>query len=112
MIMGAAAPITRHGIHLPADTIADLCRKYGVVELSIYGSFLRSDFRPDSDIDFLAVFADDDYGPWMGKLTRLESELSSLLDRKVEVVPKPMLKWVIRNRVLDEAQYVYVAENR
>jgi len=109
--MGATAAITRHGIALPADRIADLCRKYGVVELAIFGSFLRGDFGPESDIDFLAVFDNDDYVPWMGKISGLESELSCLLDRKVDLVPKPMLKWVIRDRVLAEAQPVYVAEN-
>jgi len=109
--MGATATVTRHGIALPGDRIADLCRKYGVVELAIFGSFLPGDFGPESDIDFLAVFDNDDYGPWMGKMTGLESELSCLLDRKVDLVPKPMLKWVIRDRVLAEAQPVYVAEN-
>jgi uncharacterized protein len=89
--------LARHGISLPADKIAGLCRKYGVVELAIFGSFLRGDFGPESDIDILAVFDKDDYGPWMGKVTALESELSGLLSRKVDLVPKPMLKWVIRD---------------
>jgi len=48
----------------------------------------------------------------MGKLTGLETELSDLLGRKVNLVPKPLLKWVIRDRVLAEAQPIYVAENR
>ena len=107
--MAATPTLARHGISLPSDRIADLCRKYGVVELAVFGSFLRGDFGPESDIDFLAVFDNDDYGPWMGKLNGLESELSRLLGRKVDIVPKPMLKWVIRDRVLVEAQPVYVA---
>ncbi len=53
---------------LPLDRIAELCRKYHVVELSVFGSFLRDDFGPESDIDLLAIFQDDDYGPWMGDL--------------------------------------------
>jgi predicted nucleotidyltransferase len=48
----------------------------------------------------------------MGKLTGLEEELSSELGRKIDVVPKPLLKWVIRDRILSEAQPVYVAEKR
>jgi predicted nucleotidyltransferase len=96
----------------PLDRIAALCRAYGVEELSVFGSFLRDDFGPDSDIDLLAVFRDNDYGPWMGKLTGLEAELSALLGRRVDLVPKPMLKWVIRDRVLAEAQRIYVAEDR
>jgi uncharacterized protein len=109
--MGGPASLTRHGITLPAEAIAQLCRKYGVLELAIFGSFLRGDFGPESDIDFLAVFANEDYGPWMGKLTGIEREMSALLGRRVDLVPKPMLKWVIRDRILAEAQPVYVAQN-
>jgi uncharacterized protein len=111
-MMGPAPTLTRHGISLPADQIADLYRKCGVVELAIFGSFLRIDFGPDSDIDILAVFDKDDYDPWMGRVTGLETELSGLLGRTVDLVPKAMLKWVIRDRVLAEAQPVYVAQNR
>jgi uncharacterized protein len=111
-VLSTITAISRHGINLPMDLIADLCRKYEVAELSVFGSLLRDDFGPDSDIDFLAVFDNDDYGPWMGKLTGLETELSDLLGRKVDLVPKPLLKWVIRDRVLAEARPIYVAENR
>ncbi len=94
---------------LPREQIAELCRKYGVEELSVFGSVLRDDFTPDSDVDFLVVFKDDDYGPWMGKLTGLEEELTALLGHKADVVPKHGLKWVIRDRVLAAAEVVYVA---
>jgi predicted nucleotidyltransferase len=98
----------RSHITLPADRIAALCDKYQVNELSVFGSVLRDDFGPESDVDFLVVFAHDDYGPWMGKLTGLETELSELLGRRVDLVPKPLLKWVIRDRVLAEAEPIYV----
>jgi uncharacterized protein len=110
--MSTTYAISQHGITLPMDLIADLCRKYAVTELSVFGSLLRDDFGLESDIDFLAVFDHDDYGPWMSKLTGLETELSELLGRKVDLVPKPLLKWVIRDRVLAEAQPIYVAEDR
>jgi len=61
--MSTTSAISQHGITLPMDLIADLCRKYEVAELSVFGSLLRDDFGPDSDIDFLAVFDNDDYGP-------------------------------------------------
>jgi uncharacterized protein len=109
--MASTTRFAQRGVALPMDRIADLCRKYEVVELAVFGSFLRSDFGPDSDVDFLVVFHEDDYGPWMGKLTELETELSALLGRKADLVPKPLLKWVIRDRVLAEAQPIYVAEN-
>ena len=110
--MGVTTAISRHGITLPTDQIAEICERYGVRELAVFGSLLRDDFTPDSDIDFLVVFDNDDYGPWMGKLSGLEAELSERLGRPVDVVPKPMLKWVIRDRVLAEAQPIYVAADR
>ena len=67
--------VARHGITLPAGRIAELCREFDVVELSVFGSFLRDDFGQQSDIDFLVVFRNDDLGPWMEKLQRLEARL-------------------------------------
>ena len=96
-------------VDLPQESVASLCRKYGVRELTIFGSALREDFGPDSDVDFLAVFENDDYGPWMSKLTALEEDLSALLGRKVDLVPKKLLKRVIRDQVLREAKVVYAA---
>jgi predicted nucleotidyltransferase len=110
--MGVTTAISRHGITLSADEIAAICERHGVRELAVFGSLLRDDFTPDSDIDFLVVFENDDYGPWMGRLSGLETELSELLGRPVDVVPRPMLKWVIRDRVLAEAQPIYVATDR
>jgi predicted nucleotidyltransferase len=92
---------------LPMEAIAGLCRKYQVEELAVFGSVLRDDFRMDSDVDFLVTFQNHDYGPWMGKLTSLEKELSDLLHRKVDLVPKEGLKWVIRDRVLASAEVVH-----
>lgn len=110
--MSITTTISQHGISLPIDRIDALCKKYHVEELSVFGSVLRSDFGPKSDIDFLVVFDQDDYGPWMGRLTGLEMELSELLGRNADVIPKPLLKWVIRDRVLAEAQPIYVAKDR
>lgn len=58
------------------------------------------------------MFRNDDYGPWMGKLTHLEDDLSRLLGRKVEVIPKKDLKWVIRDRVLASSRVLYVDAQR
>jgi predicted nucleotidyltransferase len=110
--MSTKATFLRSNVTLPRDEIIALCEKYQVEELSVFGSVLREEFGPQSDVDFLVVFEKDDYGPWMGKLTALEDELSELLGRKVDLVPKPMLKWVIRDRVLAEAQPIYVAKDR
>ena len=110
--MNTTTTILGHGINLPMDRVAALCAKYQVAELSVFGSVLRDDFGPESDVDFLVVFDNDDYGPWMGKLTGLETELSNLIGRKVDLVPKALLKWVIRDRVLAQAEPIYVATDR
>lgn len=96
-------------IDLPIERIVELCRRYQVRELSIFGSAVRSDFRPDSDVDFLVIFENDDYGPWMGKLTDMADELTELLGRPVDLVPKDQLKWVIRDEALSEAKVIYEA---
>ena len=83
------------------DRIAEICRKYDVVELSVFGSVLRDDFGPESDVDAMAVFKHDDYGPWMGKLQAMERELSELVGRQVDLVPKES---VLRQRELDSQE--------
>jgi predicted nucleotidyltransferase len=89
--------------------IGDLCRRYDVAELSLFGSALREDFNQSSDVDFLVLFKGNDLGPWAGKLQHLEADLSTLLGRHADVVPKNELKWVVRDRVLSQAKIIYVA---
>jgi uncharacterized protein len=100
-------------IDLPLDTIESLCRKYGVEELSVFGSVLRDDFRPDSDVDFLVRFKNNDAGPWMSKFSDMEHELSQLLGRKVDVVDRGGIEqsenYLRRRHVLDSAKVIYVA---
>jgi uncharacterized protein len=66
-----AASFERHGVSLPLDRVAEICHKYDVAELSVFGSVLRDDFGPESDIDVMAVFRHDDFGPWMARLQQL-----------------------------------------
>jgi uncharacterized protein len=99
---------------LPYEAIQSLCEKHRVVELSVFGSVLRDDFRPDSDVDFLVVFADDqDYGPWMERLTDFQEDLSEVLARKVDVVPRAGVEqsenYIRRRHILESARRIYVA---
>jgi hypothetical protein len=109
--MTMSTTFSRNGVTLPLDRIAELCREYQVAELSIFGSLLRDDFRPESDIDFLVVFQGDDYGPWMAKLQDLKRDLGTLLERKVDLVPKESVlqseNWIRRNHILSTAQVIY-----
>lgn len=79
---------TNPRIALPHEAIAELGDRFGVEELAVFGSVLRPDFRPDSDVDFLVTFIDDDEGPWMSKLQALESALADVLGRDVDVVSR------------------------
>jgi uncharacterized protein len=109
--MSTTIDITRHGVTLAMNRIAEVCRTYDVTELAVFGSFLRDDFREGSDIDFLVRFAGDDYGPWMGKLHNLEKDLAALLSRRVEVVPRESVEqsenWIRRQHILGSAQVIY-----
>ena len=100
-------------VDLPLDAIEALCRKYGVAELSVFGSVLREDFRDDSDVDFLVRFKNDDAGPWGAKFDELGEELSALLGRKVDVVDKGGIEqspnYLRREHILGSARVIYVA---
>lgn len=79
-----------HGIEFPPDTIADFCRRHHVKSLALFGSILRDDFRPDSDIDFLIEFIPGK-GPGLFGFARMHLELESLFKRDVQLHEPTML---------------------
>lgn len=93
-------------IELPIDRINEICRRYHVRELSVFGSALRDDFRPDSDIDLLVEFEPDAQVGFLA-LAALMRELSEAIGRKVDLVPKNGLKELIRNSVINSAKVLY-----
>jgi len=87
--------------------LSELCRRYGIAELSVFGSVARGDDRPDSDVDFLYVRGADSV---LGlAFFGMQEELEELLGRQVDLVPKDYLHWVIKDRVLAEARALYAA---
>jgi len=96
------------GIVLPVDSIRELCLRYHVKELSVFGSAARGDMRADSDIDVMVEF---EPGARIGllKFEALSEELEVLLARKVDLVTKHGLKPWIRPHALKEARIVYAA---
>lgn len=96
-------------ITVPMAELADFCRRYQVRELSLFGSALRDDFRLDSDIDLLVLFAPQARVSFM-TLGRMEQELEQLFGRRVDLVPKDGLKPLIRDEVIRSAQVVYAEE--
>jgi uncharacterized protein len=85
-----------------------ICRQWRVVKLEAFGSVLREDFGPDSDVDLLVTFAPG-HKPTFADLIRLQEALEELFARKVDLAEPEQLKWVIRDRVQQEAQVVYAA---
>ncbi|HEU5012828.1 MAG TPA: nucleotidyltransferase domain-containing protein [Roseiflexaceae bacterium] len=95
-------------IDIPTDIIAAICRKYQIKELAIFGSAVRDDFRDDSDVDVLVEFEPEAQIGFLA-LARLQRELSAIVKRPVDVVPKNGLKPHIRQSVLASAQVLYAA---
>jgi uncharacterized protein len=89
-------------------TLAGLCRRYRVRELSLFGSAARGEMRSDSDIDLLVEFLPD-ADVSLIEHAGLMLELEQLLGRKVDLVSKRGLKPLIRDSVLADAQLVYAA---
>lgn len=88
--------------------LADLCRRYQVRELSLFGSAVRGEMRPDSDVDLLVEFLPNaDVG--LVEHAGLMLELQRLIGRKVDLVSKRGLKPRIRSSVLRDARLVYAA---
>jgi predicted nucleotidyltransferase len=104
--------MTTARIEIPYDEIAAFCRKWKVAELALFGSVLRDDFRPDSDVDVLVTWAPS--ARW--SLTRwlaMQDELSELLGRPVDLVERGAIEEsrnpFRRRHILSHAEPIYVA---
>jgi len=87
--------------------LAELCQRYGIAELSVFGSVARGDARPNSDVDLLYVrVPGNDLGM---SYFALQDDLEKLFGRPVDLVPKEGLHRVIRDQVLADAQILYAA---
>jgi len=92
---------------LPREAIAELCRRHGVRRLAVFGSALRDDFRPESDVDVLVEFEE---GRAVGlRFFAMQDELSALLGRTVDLNTPGFLHRRFRDEVSREARNLYVA---
>ncbi len=94
-------------ISVPAGAVADFCRRHHIRRLSLLGSVLGDDFRPDSDIDVLVEF-EEGHVPGFA-FVAMEEELSRLLGRRVDLNTPRDLSARFRDDVLARAQALYVA---
>src|SRR5438309_1582855 len=95
-------------IELPVVAIAEICRRYGVRELSVFGSAARGELRVESDIDLLVEF-EPEARVGLIKFARISRELEAALGSRVDLVTKRGLKPYVRTEVLREARLVYAA---
>ncbi|MGQ0663067.1 MAG: nucleotidyltransferase family protein [Pseudomonadota bacterium] len=98
----------RARIDIPQDKIAEFCRRHHIRKLSLFGSVLRNDFRPGSDIDVLVEF-EPGHVPGFLRLNDLERQLSGLAGgHEIDMVTPKFLNHRLRHRILAEAEVQYV----
>jgi uncharacterized protein len=98
-------------IPLDKEKIAEFCRRSKITEFAIFGSALRDDFRPDSDVDVLVTF-DDTAKISLLDLARMEIELKEIIGREVDIVERPAVEqsenYIRRKHILSNMELFYV----
>ncbi|MEC4806634.1 MAG: nucleotidyltransferase domain-containing protein [Jaaginema sp. PMC 1079.18] len=97
-------------IELPRDSIQRFCQQWQIVELALFGSVLRDDFRPDSDLDILVTFEAETM--WtIPDLITMQQQLERLVNRKVDFIEKSAIEnshnWIRRQEILNTSQVYY-----
>ena len=100
--------MVHHGIEFGTERIASFCQRHGIQRLSLFGSVLRDDFRPDSDVDVLIEFHPGQT-PSLLDLGGMQVELSELLGRSVDLKTPGFLSRYFRDAVLRSAEVQYAA---
>jgi predicted nucleotidyltransferase len=100
----------RSAIELPRNKIAEFCQKWQVTEFALFGSVLRDDFRPDSDIDVMVQFHPD-ARPKFSTLDQMETELKTIFHRDVDLITRQGIEasrnYLRRREILSSAQVIY-----
>ena len=104
--------MTRLKINIPLPQIEDFCRRWKIKELALFGSVLRDDFRPDSDVDFLVTFEEDTH--WsLFDMFDMQDDLKEIMGRKVDLVERRAVErsenYIRRRHILQSLEPVYVA---
>jgi predicted nucleotidyltransferase len=95
-------------IDIPFDSIREICLRYEVGELALFGSALSKDFRNDSDVDILVEFKPEAQIGFLA-LLRMQRELAAIFRHPVDLVPKAGLKPKIRQEVLSTMKVLYAS---
>lgn len=102
--------MTIGNIELPTKEIANFCHQWQVTEFALFGSVLRDDFRPDSDIDVMVQFHPEAY-PTFRTLDQMEAELNVIFHRQVDLITRQGIEasrnYLRRHEILSSAQVIY-----
>lgn len=103
--------MTTPKIDIPMDKLIELCKRWKIVELSLFGSVLRDDFGPESDVDVMVALADDANIDYFEDWIKIQDELSALLgNRKIDLVErKRIVNPFIRHHAITNRQVMYAA---
>lgn len=99
-------------IRFPSDKLTEFCLRWKITELAFFGSVLRDDFHPGSDVDVLVTFSRD--ASWsLFDHVKMQDELSMVFGRKVDLVSKRAIEkshnWIRKQSILDSAEVYYAA---
>jgi predicted nucleotidyltransferase len=98
-------------IELPIDQIKEFCDRWQIAEFALFGSVLRDDFHPNSDIDVLVTFAPT-AKRGLSETLQMKKELQIIFGRKVDFIVKSAIErsdnWLRRKNILESAQVIYV----
>jgi predicted nucleotidyltransferase len=97
--------LDRRGIRVSAEDLAAFCRRHRVARMALFGSVLRDDFRPTSDVDVLVEFAPGATPGW--EFFAMQDELSDLMGRRIDLNTPGFLSRHFRDRVRAEAVPLY-----
>ena len=102
--------VQKKKFRVPRKKISEFCRRWGVVEFSLFGSALRDDFRPDSDVDVLVTFSRQAQIS-LFDLVQMKLDLEKIFHRPVDIIEKDALENPFRKReILRTAQVIYAAQ--
>jgi hypothetical protein len=98
-------------LEIPDDALAAFCRRWKVTELALFGSVLRGDFRPDSDVDVLVTF-DPKAHRTLFEMVDMQDDLARMLGRRVDLVSRRGVEssrnYLRRKAILSSAETIYV----
>jgi uncharacterized protein len=105
-------PMSKIRIKIPKTKIAEFCKRWNISEFALFGSALRPDFRPDSDVDVLVSFAPQAHVT-LFDMVHMQDELKAIFGREVDLISKRGVEssrnYLRRKKILESAEVIHVA---